>query len=146
MNHAGATRRYAGMADRRPSRTPDLATLLRRASWLRPLARRLARGAPEGALAKDDAEAGARLVLAEARAARELAELVLSLDEPARGVLLLRYLRGAGLCRVAQAMGCDEAEARTRLHAALARLEERLVLRHGSREAWLEALGPLRAP
>ncbi len=132
------------MADKRPSRQPDLAALLRRAGWLKPLARKLARHEQDHRPATRGADASQALVLDEARAACALAELVLSLDEPARSVLLLRYLRGAGLARIARALGTDEAAARAHLHAALARLEERLAARHGSREASLAALRPLR--
>jgi DNA-directed RNA polymerase specialized sigma24 family protein len=140
------------MADERPSRQPDLAHLLRRAGWLKPLARRLARLAvdPRGAARDARAHEGSELeedsVLDEARAARCLAAEVLALEEPARSVLLLRYLRGAGLPRIARALRVDEATARARLHEALALLDGRLRARHGSREAWLEALRPLRAP
>jgi DNA-directed RNA polymerase specialized sigma24 family protein len=139
------------MADERPSRQPDLAHLLRRAGWLKPLARRLARlgvdpRAARGARAHEGSELEEDSVLDEARAARCLAAEVLALEEPARSVLLLRYLRGAGLPRIARALRVDEATARARLHEALALLDGRLRARHGSREAWLEALRPLRAP
>ena len=75
---------------------------------------------------------------------RRLADMVLELDEPYRGVLLLRYYEGLGPSEIARAQGVPAATVRTQLHRGLARLRERLDAQHdGDRRAWLLLFQPL---
>ncbi|HEX6884114.1 MAG TPA: sigma-70 family RNA polymerase sigma factor, partial [Planctomycetota bacterium] len=92
------------------------------------------RSGPEDA-AQDLAETGARFELAQ-----RVAAAVQALEEPYRGVVLLRYFEGLEQAAIAERLGVPIATVRTRQQRALAKLRERLDRELGGREAWSVAL------
>jgi RNA polymerase sigma factor (sigma-70 family) len=75
---------------------------------------------------------------------RQVVEAVLSLDEPCRSAIVLRYYRSLPPREIASRLDIPVETVRTRLKRGLARLREFLDARHGgdSRE-WCRALAPL---
>jgi len=98
------------------------------------------RGGPEEA-PQDLAETSARFELAQ-----RIATAVQALEEPYRGVVLLRYFEGLEQAAIAERLGVPIATVRTRQQRALARLRERLDRELGGREAWSVALSGWLAP
>ncbi|MBK7876007.1 MAG: sigma-70 family RNA polymerase sigma factor [Planctomycetes bacterium] len=76
---------------------------------------------------------------ARASTQRELVGHVLALDEPYRGVVLLRYFEGLDSKAIAERTGVAEATVRSQLARAHAKLRERLERDHG-REGWCGVL------
>jgi len=75
---------------------------------------------------------------------RRVAEAVLSLDEPYRSVVVMRYFEDRTPTGIAAALSVPAATVRTRLHRALAILRGRLDDEHGGdRRAWFAVLLPL---
>lgn len=118
-----------------------LATVLRNAlrQGRRGSARRAGReraaARPEGQPSTDDLAVTVELQ-------RELAGAVLSLSEPSRSALLLRFFEGLPPRAIARRQGVSVAAVRSRIQRGLAELRERLDREHG-RRAWLAALAPL---
>jgi len=134
-------------AVRRPPRvlaTPRawLATVLRRvrASRLRALTRR-GRHERASALAPRESPDTADLA-AEADLHRRVTEAVLTLPEPYRGTILLRYVGDRTLKQVAECQGVPLETARTRHRRGLTMLREALDARPGGRRAWSLLLLP----
>lgn len=75
---------------------------------------------------------------------RMLVEAVMELDEPLRRVVLLAYFEERSAAEIARQTGVPAGTVRWRLHTAVARLRERLDVRHdGDRRRWAVALAPL---
>lgn len=74
---------------------------------------------------------------------RRVAGAVLALDEPYRGVILLRYFEGARPARIAQRLGRPVATIKTQLQRGLQQLRRSLDAEFGSRADWQHALLPL---
>jgi RNA polymerase sigma factor (sigma-70 family) len=84
------------------------------------------------------------LLLERAQAQRLLAELVVSLDEPFRSTVLLRYFEGLSAAEIARSQGVPAGTVRWRLKEALDRLRLALDRRHANdRPAWMLLLSPL---
>ncbi len=124
--------------------------------WLgtvvRNLARRSARGerrrtAREVDAAKAEALPSAAELVEQADLQREIAALVIGLDEPYRQTLLLRFYQSLGVEEIATRTGVPLNTVRTRLQRGLAQLREKLDRRFGERREWCVLLAPmLRAP
>ena len=137
----------AEVEGRRPSDVP-------RAWWLRGVVRNLAaRFARDRARSRRREEAVARpeavRVTADAAAVRaethrRLTDAVLSLDEPYRAAVLLRFFEGLAPSEIAARNGESAGAVRTRLHRAVEMLRARLDRdAAGDRRAWASALAPL---
>ena len=75
---------------------------------------------------------------------RRVADAVLSLDEPYRSTVVMRYFEDRTPKEIAAALSIPPATVRTRLHRALAMLRGRLDEKHeGGRRAWMALLLPL---
>jgi RNA polymerase sigma-70 factor (ECF subfamily) len=89
-------------------------------------------------------------VLARARLQRQLADLVLHLEEPYRTAVLLRYHEGKTAADIATSLGIPAGTVRWRLSEGLERLRQALDREHGDRQRWRALLTPLlplrRAP
>lgn len=72
--------------------------------------------------------------------AQRLAAAVQGLEEPYRGVILLRFFEGLEPRDIAARLGVPLATVRTRQQRALVRLRERLDREPGGREAWLPGI------
>jgi RNA polymerase sigma factor (sigma-70 family) len=103
------------------------------------------RGRREAAAARDEALPSAAELVEQADLQRGIAALVIALEEPYRGTLLLRYYQGLGPAEIAARTGVPLNTVRTRLARGLEQLRERLDRRFESRGAWLTALAPLAA-
>ncbi|HUR29209.1 MAG TPA: RNA polymerase sigma factor, partial [Planctomycetota bacterium] len=123
-----------------------LGTVVRNAARrdLRSVARREAR---QAAAAREEKLPSAAELVEQADLQRELAALVIALDEPYRQTLLLRYYQGLSAEEIATRANVPLNTVRTRVQRGLEKLRERLDRRFGEREAWCAALAPLaRAP
>ncbi|MCC6408490.1 MAG: sigma-70 family RNA polymerase sigma factor [Planctomycetes bacterium] len=121
-----------------------LATVVRNAA--RKLAReRVRRAAREADVARDDALPSAAELVEQTNLQRELAGLVVELDEPYRSTLLLRFFQGLEAAEIAARSGVPVATVRTRVQRGLASLREKLDRRHGDRATWLAAFVPFAA-
>ncbi|MCA8948237.1 MAG: RNA polymerase sigma factor, partial [Planctomycetes bacterium] len=121
-----------------------LATVLRRTvSRIRRSSRR--RATREQAVAALAADSATSVVDTVARVAahRDLANLVLALDEPYRSTVTLRYFDGLSIDEVARATGVPKNTARSRLSRGLARLRAALDGQYGDRAAWAAVVLPL---
>ena len=121
-------------------------------AWLRRVTHNLAshhlrsrsnRSAREEEAARPEALASAAEEAERASVLRSVVDAVLSLEEPYRTTVLLRYFRGWKAKRVASSMNLPEATVRTRERRALAMLRGQLDEAHGDRERWVSALAPL---
>jgi len=118
---------------------PWLAEVVRNAWRMRLRGERRRRTREEAAPA-GDAPPAPDALLDRAMAQRLLADCVVSLDEPFRRTLLLRYFEGLSLQRIAEAEGVAHATIRWRLAEALARLRATMDERAGERKRWTVAL------
>ena len=141
-------------AQRAPgSARPWLAQVLRNLVRSRFRARRVrAVAAPEltaiAAADERDPSRGPDELLQRATLERDLATLVLQLDEPFRTTILLRYREGRTAADIARHSGVPAGTVRYRLHEGIARLRARLDNRHageGGRARWRALLAPLAA-
>jgi RNA polymerase sigma factor (sigma-70 family) len=130
---------------RSPPRRPGpvrgwLATILRRkASDSRRAAGR--RAAREEAAARPEAFPAAAEAVARAETRRRVLEAVLSLEEPSRSTVILRWFEGLPPREIASRTGVPVETVRTRLKRALEVLRARLDEGHGGRrDAWAVAL------
>ncbi|HKD99615.1 MAG TPA: sigma-70 family RNA polymerase sigma factor, partial [Planctomycetota bacterium] len=130
-------------ADRSPRRW--LAAVLRsRAIDVRRAAARALRR--ERAIARPEAMPSTVEIVDRLSTHRAVVEAVLSLDEPYRGVILLRFFENLSARAIAARSGVPIATVRTRIARALAKLRVRLDRTHGGdRSAWMAALAPLGA-
>ncbi|HEU5055137.1 MAG TPA: sigma-70 family RNA polymerase sigma factor, partial [Kofleriaceae bacterium] len=123
--------------DRAPR--PWLAEVVRNAWRMRLRGERRRRTREVGA-APADAPASPDALLDRAMAQRLLADCVVSLDEPFRRTLLLRYFEGLSVQRIAELEAIAAATVRWRLGQALARLRAAMDERTGDRRRWAIAL------
>jgi len=127
-------------------------------AWLARIARRVAgerrrdaaarvarerRAAIERPELREDPDWAAR-VESEAVWQRRVVDAVLSLPEPARSTVVLRYFEGRSAAEIARAAGARESTVRTRLKRALDELRQKLDREsRGDRGSWLAALAPI---
>ncbi|MCP5022873.1 MAG: RNA polymerase sigma factor [bacterium] len=126
----------------RPLR-PWLARVMRNGATqrLRAVAGRSAR---ESRVARPEAVPSARELVERAELQQVLVGAVLSLSEPYRKTLLLRFYEGLGPMQIAATLGLPTATVRTHLHRGLQRLREKLDRENGgNRKAWVLMLQPL---
>jgi RNA polymerase sigma factor (sigma-70 family) len=129
----------------RPPR-PWLAGVLRnflRARWQSDR-RRQRRERAQAELAPDR-EAAVDALYERVEMQRAVAELVMSLDEPIRIVLLLRYFEGHDSTRIGEILGLPAGTVRWRLKRALDRLRAQMDARFGDRHTWALVLAPAPA-
>ncbi len=133
-------------------RRPDPSQPLR--PWLGAVARNLWRmrlrsaareEARQLALPEREAAPAADELIARARAGRELADVVLGLDEPYRTALLLRYQQGLPAAEIAARDGVPAGTVRWRLKEALDRVRRALDERHRGSD-WRLGLAALTRP
>jgi RNA polymerase sigma-70 factor (ECF subfamily) len=168
LAHAGWVRRVATSLVHDPGAADDLAQevwlrgLERRPAdlaspqaWLATVARSLARTGARGTgrrrarerdAARPEALPAVDAVVAEAEREREVAALVLTLEEPYRSVVLLRFYRDLPPRRIAAELGRPVATVKVQLQRGLAQLRTQLDRRHGARETWAALLLPLCVP
>lgn len=126
----------------RPLR-PWLSRVVRNAAALR-LRKGASRAARESDVAAPEQLPSAHQLVERAEEQQRLGEAVLTLDEPYRTVVLLRYYEGLAPQQIATAQGVPSATVRSQLHRGLAKLRERLDREHGGdRRAWVLMLQPL---
>lgn len=120
--------------------------------WLASVARNAARQLKRGdarrtrreiTSARPEALPSTAQLVEEASLSRELAGIVLQLDEPYRTTLLLRYFREMSIDDVARAQDLPRETVRTRQRRGLEILRERLDATRGGRASWIAALTPL---
>ena len=123
--------------------------------WLAAVARNAARQLKRGDARRSSRERGAARAEAlpstaqlveEASLSRELADLVLQLEEPYRTTLLLRYFRALSIDEIAKAQSLPRETVRTRQRRGLELLRERLDKTRGGRANWVAAFAPLVRP
>ncbi|HEY0710627.1 MAG TPA: sigma-70 family RNA polymerase sigma factor [Polyangia bacterium] len=85
-------------------------------------------------------------LLLRAQLHRQLADLVVRLDEPYRAAILLRYYDGKTGAEIAQHLGIPAGTVRWRLSEGLERLRRSLDDEHGDRKRWRALLAPLTLP
>ncbi len=124
-----------------------LGGILRNQLWMR-LRGEGRRQKREAAAASAEAEPSTFDVVARAAGHREVVDAVMSMSEPYREVLLLRYFEGEMPTTIARRRDVPVATVKTQLQRGLAQLRTRLDDgRGGDRRAWMAALVPiLRAP
>ena len=98
------------------------------------------RDARERAAARPEALPDTAELVARTELQREVVGHVLSLDEPYRTTVLLRYFQGLEARDIAARQGVPLATVRTRLQRAMGQLRERLDREHGDRASWSAAL------
>ncbi len=129
----------------RPLR-PWLARVMRNGATQR-LRRAAGRLAKESEAARPEAVPSARELVERAEQQRHLVDAVLTLPEPYREVLLLRYYEGLSPAQIAESLQVPPATVRTQLHRGIHKLRERLDRDHGGdRKAWVLMLQPLATP
>lgn len=120
--------------------------------WLAAAARNAARALKRGEgrrtrretlAARPEALPSSAQLIEEAELSRELAGIVLQLDEPYRTTILLRYIRDLTIEEIASAQDTPRETIRTRQRRALELLRQRLDATHGGRAAWTAAFAPL---
>jgi len=168
LAHASWVRRLATTLVHDAAQAEDLAqevfvTALRRQpahldhprAWLAAVARRLAitRGRTESRRALREQAAPERGpapptddLVAEAERGRELAKLVLSLAEPYRTVVLMRYWRDRPPRRIARELGRPVETVKVQLRRGVEHLRATLDAQHGDRDSWAVMLLPLAVP
>jgi RNA polymerase sigma-70 factor (ECF subfamily) len=123
--------------------------------WLAAVARNAARQLKRGdarrshrehSAARPEALPSTTQLVEEASLSRELADLVLQLDEPYRTTLLLRYFRALSIDDIAKAQSLPRETVRTRQRRGLELLRERLDATRGGRANWVAAFAPLAYP
>lgn len=167
LSHAAWVRRVAARLVHDAAGADDLAqdvwlTVLRERptglerprAWLASVARTLAftRGRSDARRSRRELAGGgagsaapADDVVAEAESEREVARLVLELEEPYRTVLLYRFYRDLPPRRIATELGRPVATVKVQIQRGLERLRARLDREHGDRGAWCALLLPLAA-
>jgi RNA polymerase sigma factor (sigma-70 family) len=128
-NQAGNPRAWLGR----------VVTNLARNSW-RSETRRNER---ERAQARPEAVPSSADLVHEAASSRDLVDALLSLDDPYRSVLLLRYFHDRSPSQIAKQLRRPVATVKTQLQRGLAKLRERLDDKWGGRRVWCAALLPL---
>jgi RNA polymerase sigma factor (sigma-70 family) len=121
--------------------------------WLAKVLRNLSRNRWRARTRRDRTAAAAPLppapsaadeLLERARTERRLADVVLTLEEPYRSAILLRYYEGKSGAEIAAALGIPAGTVRWRLSEAINRLRARLDDEHGGdRERWRALLLPI---
>lgn len=122
-----------------PARIGDLRAWF--ASVMRNVARQQHRGeasrrSRERAAARGERTPATADLVAEAELSKRLVEQVLSLEEPYRETLLLRYFKGRNAEEIARLEGVPASTVRNRLRRGLERLREKLDREHGDRKSW----------
>jgi RNA polymerase sigma factor (sigma-70 family) len=121
-------------------------------AWLGTVLRRLAANLRRGDRRRTRREAAPRPtpapadpadLVARAEASERVVRATLSLDEPYRSVVLLRYFEDLGPARIAERQGVPVETVRTRLRRARTILRERLDGEAGGRATWMSAGLPL---
>lgn len=132
---------------------PERAGALR--PWLGGVARNLARMRKRAGARRDAREQQVVPVaapdpeelVARALVQQRVAALVLALDEPLRGTLMLRYYEGLSAADIARAQGIPAGTVRWRLKQALDEVRGKLDAEHaGERKRWALLLAPLLPP
>ncbi len=117
-----------------------LATVVRRVAGRRRL--RAERGrTSEARAARPEAQPSAHDVVARVEAHRRVVEAVLTLEEPYRSAVLLRFFEGRKPAAIATELGCPVATVRTRLSRGLQMLRGRLQARLGPQHGWALIFG-----
>ena len=102
------------------------------------------RRAREETIAREERTDSSHEVVERAALHRDLVEVVMSLDEPYRTTVLLRYYDGLAPSEIATRTQTKLATVKSRLSRGLDQLREHLDRRSGGdRSAWLSALAPL---
>jgi RNA polymerase sigma factor (sigma-70 family) len=124
-------------------------------SWLRTVARNLARNRVrdearraerESSVARHEWSVSSDEIVEKESLRRAVVDAVLSLEEPYRTVLLLRFYDELPSAAIAARLGIPGSTVRTRIQRGLARLRERLDANiPGGRAGWSAALAPLLA-
>jgi RNA polymerase sigma-70 factor (ECF subfamily) len=137
----------AGLA--RPPQRPAalrswLATTVRRLAgkWRRGEARRARR---EGVAARPEALPSARDLVERVELEQAVVRAVLSLKEPFRTTVLLRFYEGHATAAIAEQLQLPADTVRARLRRGLAELRAQLDARFGARSEWVAALLPVAA-
>jgi len=107
---------------------------------------RTRRAARERAAARAEALEATSELATRADSLRRAVELVLALEEPYRGTVLLRYLEQLSAAAIAARQGVPVATVKTRLMRALERLRRAAGEGEDARPAWLVALAAARGP
>ena len=104
-----------------------------------------ARGRRERSIAQPELQHGSRpdLLLETLELQREVVDRVLTLQEPLRSTLFLRFFDELGCAEIAQRQGVAVSTVRFRIQRALEHLRVQLDSSHGSRRRWHSALAPL---
>lgn len=128
-------------------RQPDASRSLR--PWLAKVARDIAgmrrrsarrRVARESAAREGQDPAPPDVLLAQVRLHRQLADLVLALDEPYRSTIIAKFVEGRTAATIARLAGIPESTVRARVREGLARLRAQLDRANGERKAWAPAV------
>ncbi len=102
-----------------------------------------ARHKREARTARVDLDVSAAAVVERADLHRQLVEEVMSLEEPYRQVLLLRWFEGHEPKEIAALLGVSAGTVRSQLKRGLERLRERLDRRFDDRKTWIGAFVPI---
>jgi RNA polymerase sigma-70 factor (ECF subfamily) len=130
------------LPERGPSLRPWLATVLRNVLRMRARAdgRRSQREAVDAPV---EPLPGTELLVERVERERELAALVLSLAEPYRTTLLLRFYEGLSAAAIGRRLGVPAGTVRWRVKEALDQLRRKLDDRHRDRRTWSLWLAPI---
>ncbi len=122
-------------------------------AWLNGVVRNLSRGLArrekrraerERRAARPEAQPSTFAVVERVSEQRRVLDGVLSLDEPYRAIIVLRFFEDLAPCQIADRLGVPVETVRTRLKRGLALLRTRLTPEHGADEVtWSLALLPL---
>jgi RNA polymerase sigma-70 factor (ECF subfamily) len=92
--------------------------------------------------ARHEAVPSSDALLAEAELARKLLQVIASLQENHRQVVLLHYYEGLSTEQIARRLGAPSSTVRNRLSRARAQLREHLDGEYGGRSTWMAILAP----
>jgi RNA polymerase sigma-70 factor (ECF subfamily) len=116
-----------------------LATIVRRVAY-RAILRGNARVEREHRVAREEAIPSTDEILAREELRRDVIQAVLSLEEPYRSTVILRWFEGLSLRAIAERTHVERESVHTRLVRAHAMLRARLDREHGSRAIWAAAI------